>query len=86
MSEHRSLADFALQPRSLADKRGSHHLFVYADLLFGGGTFAPSRRASDNPIAIACLGFVTLRPLPERNFPRLNSCISSPTFSDAFGP
>jgi hypothetical protein len=29
----------------------------------GGGTFFPSLRASDNPIAIACFGFVTVFPL-----------------------
>jgi hypothetical protein len=37
-------------------------------------------------MAIACFGFVTLRPLPERRRPRLNSCISSPTFCCAFRP
>ena len=37
-------------------------------------------------MAIACFGFVTLRPLPERRRPRLNSCISSPTFSSALRP
>lgn len=37
-------------------------------------------------MAIACLGFVTFFPLlPERSFPRLNSCISSFTFFPAFG-
>jgi hypothetical protein len=50
------------------------------------GTFAPSRRASERPIAIACLRLVTFRPLPERSFPRLSSCISSPTFSCALRP
>jgi hypothetical protein len=29
----------------------------------GGGTFFPSFRASDRPIAIACFGFVTFFPL-----------------------
>jgi hypothetical protein len=50
------------------------------------GTFAPSRRASERPIAIACLRLFTLRPLPDFSFPRLNSCISSPTFSCALRP
>jgi hypothetical protein len=60
--------------------------FCYAALFFGGGTLAPSRRAFDNPIAIACFGFVTLRPLlPERSLPRFISCISCPTSSEAFG-
>jgi hypothetical protein len=48
---------------------------------------SPSRRASLNPIAIACLRLFTFRPLlPERSLPRLNSCISSPTFCWAFFP
>jgi hypothetical protein len=50
------------------------------------GTFAPSRRASDKPIAIACLRLFTLRPLPVFSLPRLNSCISVPTFSCALRP
>lgn len=67
-------------------RRGQKQLrFSYA-AFFRRGTFAPERRASDNPMAIACFGFVTLRPLPERNFPRLNSCISSSTFLPALGP
>ena len=33
---------------------------------FVGGTLAPFRRASDNPMAIACRGFFTLRrDLPD---------------------
>ena len=59
--------------------------FGYAAFLFGAGTFAPSRRAFESPIAIACFGFVTLRPLlPDRRRPRFISCISCPTSSDAF--
>jgi hypothetical protein len=41
------------------------------------GTFAPLRRASDNPIAIACFRLVTfflLRPL--RSVPFLRRCIA----------
>ncbi|MBV9501163.1 MAG: hypothetical protein JO138_17470 [Acidobacteriaceae bacterium] len=35
---------------------------------FFGGTFAPDRRASLNPIAIACFGFFTVFPLrPDFN-------------------
>lgn len=46
----------------------------------------PLRRASESPIAIACLRLVTLRPdLPERSLPRFISCISSRTFSLADG-
>lgn len=63
-------------------------LFLPEDFLRGeGGTFAPSRRASDRPIAIACLGLVTFLPLrPLLSLPRFISCISSRTFSCAFGP
>ena len=38
------------------------------------GTLAPDRRASERPIAIACLRFLTLRPeRPLRNLPRFIS-------------
>ena len=49
------------------------------------GTFAPDRRASDKPIATACLRLLTFRPLPDFNLPRLNLCISFSTDSEAFG-
>lgn len=51
-----------------------------------GGTFFPARRASDKPIAIACLGFVTfflLRPMVS--LPSCISCNSRPTCSEAAG-
>jgi len=49
------------------------------------GTFAPERRASERPIAIACLRLVTLRPeRPLRSVPRLRSCMARSTFFDAF--
>lgn len=64
--------------------RGLHESRVHAAFL--RGTLAPDRRASDNPIAIACFGFVTFRPLPDFSLPRLNSCISRSTDCDAFGP
>jgi hypothetical protein len=48
---------------------------------------APERRASDNPMAIACFGFVTFLPLrPLFSLPRLNSCISRSTLFCALGP
>jgi len=65
-------------------------LFLEEDLLdddFLDGTFAPARRASDSPIAIACLRLFTF--LPERpllSFPFFRSCIALSTFSDAFFP
>jgi hypothetical protein len=49
------------------------------------GTFAPDRRASDKPIAIACLRLFTLRPeRPLRSVPRFRSRIARATFVDAF--
>lgn len=53
----------------------------------GGGTFPPSRRASDRPMAIACLRLVTFFPdPPERRVPSLRSCMAFLTFSDALAP
>lgn len=46
--------------------------FFVAAFFFGEGTFAPFSLASDNPMAIACLGLVTFPPLPpgpERSVP-----------------
>ena len=54
-------------------------------LVFFFGTFAPDARASDNPIAIACLRLVTFLPeRPDFNLPRFFSCIARSTFSPAF--
>jgi hypothetical protein len=54
---------------------------------FFAGTFPPSRRASDNPMAMACLRLVTFLPEPPLfNFPRFISCMFSSTLSDAFFP
>src|SRR5882724_1187738 len=56
-----------------------------AEDLFGGGTLPPAARASDNPIAIACLRLVTFLPdLPLFNLPAFISFITFSTFSDAF--
>jgi hypothetical protein len=58
-------------------------LFFDEDFL---GTFAPSLRASERPIAMACLRLVTFLPLrPLFSVPRFISCISSRTFSPALG-
>jgi hypothetical protein len=52
-----------------------------------GGTLAPSRRASESPIAIACLREVTFLPeRPERSLPCFFSRMDRSTFSDAFLP
>jgi hypothetical protein len=51
------------------------------------GTLAPARRASDKPMAMACLRLFTF--LPERpllNVPCLRSCIARFTFDCAFFP
>jgi hypothetical protein len=55
-------------------------------LPFGGGTLPPASRASDRPIAIACLRLVTLRPEPLFSVPRFLSRIARSTFSLAFFP
>lgn len=53
---------------------------------FFGGTFFPSRRAFESPIAIACLGFVTFLPLwPDLSWPFFISFISVSTFLPADG-
>lgn len=51
--------------------------FLWEELFFLVGTFLPLLRASDKPMAIACLRLVTVFPLlPDFNLPRLNACIS----------
>jgi hypothetical protein len=48
------------------------------------GTFMPSARASDSPIAIACLRLVTLRPeRPLFNVPALRFFITRSTSAEA---
>jgi len=55
--------------------------------LRGGGTLPPAFRASDNPIAIACLRDVTRFPdRPLRSVPSLRSCIARSTLLWAFFP
>jgi hypothetical protein len=61
--------------------------FFLREDFFLRGTFPPARRASDRPIAIACLRLFTF--LPERplfSVPRLRSCIAFFTFCCAFLP
>jgi hypothetical protein len=58
-----------------------------AEDFLGGGTLPPAARASDSPIAIACLRLVTFLPeLPLFNVPAFISFITFSTFSDAFLP
>lgn len=59
----------------------------FAEDLFGGGTLLPAARASDNPIAIACLRLVTFLPeCPLFSVPAFISFMTSSTFFDAFLP
>lgn len=65
-------------------------LLFFAALFFAGdfffGTFAPAFRASDSPIAIACLRLVTFFPLrPLFSVPLFFSRIVRATFFCAFG-
>ncbi len=76
-----------------SDAGSPDHRFFEADFRppfrarFRGGTFAPARRASDSPIAIACLRLVTFLPdRPLRSCPCLRSRITLATFRDAFLP
>jgi hypothetical protein len=60
--------------------------FFDPDDFFAGGTFPPSRRASESPMAMACFRLVTFFPDPLFSVPRLYLCISVSTLSDAFFP
>jgi hypothetical protein len=58
--------------------------FFFEDF-FREGTLAPSRRASESPIAIACLRLVTFFPeRPLRSVPRFRLCMARLTFFAAF--
>jgi hypothetical protein len=48
------------------------------------GILAPASRASLKAIAIACLGFFTLPPLPDFKVPCLYSCMTFCTFPRPF--
>ena len=51
------------------------------------GTLPPALRASDRPMAMACLRLVTFLPdRPDRKVPRFLSCIARFTFDWAFLP
>ena len=54
---------------------------------FFAGTLPPAARASDKPMAMACLRLFTFLPeLPLFSVPRLRSCIAFSTLSCAFFP
>ena len=83
------LADDLREDDFLADDLRAPDFF--AELLraldFFAGTLPPARRASDSPIAIACLRLFTFLPdLPLRSVPALRSCMAFLTFDCAFLP
>jgi hypothetical protein len=60
---------------------------AFFDDFLRDGTLPPSRRASESPIAIACLRLFTFFPeLPLFSVPCLRSCIAFSTLSSAFLP
>jgi hypothetical protein len=59
--------------------------FRFFELFLFFGTLAPDLRASDNPIAIACLRLLTFRPeRPLFSVPFLRFFIARLTLLDAF--
>ena len=57
------------------------------ELRLRGGTFAPRRRASESPMAMACSRLFTFFfERPERRVPCFASCNARPTFFDAASP
>jgi hypothetical protein len=84
--EDADLRDFVEVPFFEDDAFFDDEAFFDEDFL-AGGTLPPAARASDNPIAIACLRLVTFLPDPPLfSVPRLRSCIVFSTFSEAFLP
>ena len=70
-----------------AEDAAGRYFFFREDFFLRRGTFAPERRASDRPIAIACLRLFTFLPeRPLRSVPRLRSCMAFFTFFCAFFP
>jgi hypothetical protein len=66
------------------NQKAQNHFFL---AFFLRGTFPPARRASDNPIAMACFRLVTFFPeRPLRRVPLLRSRIARLTFCAAFRP
>jgi hypothetical protein len=71
---------------SLTETFGHLRTYFFRVVRFRG-TFAPALRASDKPMAIACLRLLTFLPeRPLRSFPDLRSCIARSTFFPAFFP
>jgi hypothetical protein len=77
----RSARSCRAQPHASADQLDLR-LARFADFL--RGTFLPARRASDSPIAMACLRLLTVLPdRPLRSLPRFISRIVFLTFRPA---
>jgi hypothetical protein len=67
-------------------RRAQERLLLERDRRLAG-TFPPSRRACESPIAMACFRLLTFFPdRPDFSFPRFISCIALPTLSEAFRP
>jgi hypothetical protein len=80
------LRDFVLPPLDLLVLLAPD-LRALLPLDFFAGTLPPARRASDSPIAIACLRLLTVFPeRPLFNVPLLRSCIAFLTLLAAFFP
>src|SRR5690348_8107637 len=72
--------------RQRSSRQTDHFFFL---LFFLAGTLAPFFRASDKPMAMACLRLFTLPPLPplpERSVPRLRLRIALATVFLLFAP
>jgi hypothetical protein len=85
-----SLIDYQRRDRSGTKTRAPGRRYLpdfprfFAALRFFG-TFAPAARASESPIAIACLRLVTLRPeRPLLSVPALRFFIARSTSAEAF--
>src|SRR6187549_1880380 len=84
-SVHRLVEEIASHDEP-ASPGGCFYYFLREDLRLRG-TFAPARRASDRPMAMACLRLVTFLPeRPLRRVPRLRSRITWRTLRWAFLP
>src|SRR5512132_2131480 len=86
-AERRPALRFGNQVFSRVVRRLYRERYFFFEEDFFPGTLPPSRRASESPIAIACLRLVTFFPdRPLFSVPRLRSCIAFSTFSEALLP
>ena len=69
------------------EERARRYFFLREDFRRRFGTFPPARRASERPMAIACLRLLTRLPeRPLRSVPRFRLCIARLTFERALRP